>query len=64
MKIDLLEPAREFCREHECSNVGLIHQAMMKGAEIATNKIEEQRHGNLNPETNEEVQNHPEVHHD
>ena len=35
MKLDLLETARQFCRDHECSNVGLIHQAMLKGAEEA-----------------------------
>ena len=58
MKLDFTEAAREFCRDHQCNNVGLIHQAMLKGAEIAIeaatkhNKIaadllEEQRKRNL-----------------
>lgn len=35
MKLDLLETARQFCRDHDCNQVGLIHQAMLKGAEEA-----------------------------
>ena len=58
MKLDLLETARQFCRDHDCNHVGLIHQAMLKGAEeafkIATtittekaDELEEQRDRNL-----------------
>lgn len=32
---DLLEKAREFCREHNTNHVGLIHQAMIRGFAVA-----------------------------
>lgn len=50
MKLDLIETARQFCRDHEFNNVGLIHQAMLKGAEKAIEAATQ-----LNHETADEL---------
>lgn len=59
MKLDLLPIARQFCRDNDFNNVGLIYQAMLQVAnealklatDMASTKadaLEEQRQRNLN----------------